>query len=73
MQTNSPISISRLDAGYILDLAHDLKAEQALEDAAFIFNSAGQEDMKGDAAKSLMQFYANVRCLVREIECRIKI
>lgn len=57
----------------LLDLAHNQKAEQALEDAAFIFNSVGQEDMKGDAAKSLMQFYASVRCLVRELECRIKI
>lgn len=73
MQTDNTITLTGREAGYILELAHDLKAEQALEDAAFIFNSVGQEEMKGDAAKSLMQFYANVRCLVRELECRIKI
>lgn len=67
------ISLSAFEAGTILDYAHDLHAEQALEDAAFIFNTIGEEDMKGEAARSLLKFYANVRCLVREIESAIKI
>lgn len=67
------ITLSAYDAGNILDLAHDLHAEEALEDAAFVFNSKGDEDMKSDAAKSLLHFYACVQTLVRTLETNLKI
>lgn len=69
---DTAITLSRYDAQSILDLAHDLHAEEALEDAGFILSSNADEDMKADAARSLLHFYANVRCLVRSIEHSLK-
>lgn len=69
---DTAITLSRYDAQSILDLAQDLHAEQALEDAAFIFNTIGEEDMKGEAARSLLKFYANVRVLVTCLNNKLK-
>lgn len=72
MQSKS-ITLSAYNVTTILDLAHDLHAEEALEDAAFVFNTQGHEDLKSDAAKSLLHFYACVQSLVRTLETNLKI
>lgn len=72
MKSNT-ITISAYDVATILDLAKDLHAEEALEDAAIVFNTTGHEDLKSDAAKSLLHFYACVQSLVRTLETKLKI
>lgn len=69
---DTAITLSRYDAQSILDLAHDLHAEDALEDAGFILSSGSYDDMKADAARSLLHFYSNVRSLVRSLEHAFK-
>ena len=67
------ISLSVYDASNIIDLANDLKAEEALEDISLMLLNTNDEQMKGMALESLLKFYANVRVLTRAIKNSIKI
>ena len=59
------ISLSALEAANILELASDLKGEQAIEDYGIMLGDPSDEQLRGLSTESIIRFYSNVKSLVR--------
>ena len=67
------ISLSVSEASNIIDLANDLKGEEALEDISLMLFDTSDEQMRGMALESILKFYANARVLTKVINKTIKL
>ena len=61
------LSVSKFDIRELIDLAKDLKGEEALTDYYSFFSNPKDTFSGEETLKSLMRFYANVRYLTQEI------
>jgi len=67
------ITIQTIDASNIIDLANNLRGEDALEDLSILLSDPDDEQLKAITLESILRFYGNARVLTRVINDCIRI